>query len=287
MPRTISNALKEHLSGDTLTIAMIVKVTKHNGDVLGFTSHSEDILFEAISYKAQSTLGTSLFAQSAGVSIDNAEVFGGIDDERITAKELLGGGFDGADVLVCIVNWANLEMGAMVLNRYSMGEIVVQNGQFRTELRGHGELLKQNLMNTTSPLCRCKQLGDLQCKVPLASHTFQGSVLGVEDAKHLTISGITAPSGSFAFGWVEFRNGSLAGRKFDIKASELASSSTRIELRTSLQILPNAGDMVSLVEGCDRTYSLCVSKFSNGANFHGEPHLPGNDQVMQIGRVPN
>lgn len=37
------------------------------------------------------------------------------------------------------------------------------------------------------------------------------------------------------------------------------------------------------VKHCDKTLSTCKNRFNNVINFRAEPHLPGNDQVNQIG----
>jgi len=36
-----------------------------------------------------------------------------------------------------------------------------------------------------------------------------------------------------------------------------------------------------LREGCDHTLATCSTRFSNAANFQGEPFLPGNDLLAQ------
>ncbi|MBO9426973.1 phage BR0599 family protein [Labrenzia sp. R4_1] len=40
------------------------------------------------------------------------------------------------------------------------------------------------------------------------------------------------------------------------------------------------GDAFTVRAGCPHTFSACQSKFSNGVNFRGFPHMPGNDFVL-------
>ena len=41
------------------------------------------------------------------------------------------------------------------------------------------------------------------------------------------------------------------------------------------------GDMIELIEGCDKLMSTCATRFGNGVNFRGEPYLPGNDLLTR------
>ena len=42
-------------------------------------------------------------------------------------------------------------------------------------------------------------------------------------------------------------------------------------------ISPN--DSFIVTAGCDKVFETCRGKFSNGVNFQGFPHMPGNDFV--------
>ena len=42
-----------------------------------------------------------------------------------------------------------------------------------------------------------------------------------------------------------------------------------------------AGTLVEVSEGCDKSFATCVARFGNGANFRGEPHLPGIDLLTR------
>jgi uncharacterized phage protein (TIGR02218 family) len=36
----------------------------------------------------------------------------------------------------------------------------------------------------------------------------------------------------------------------------------------------------SVTPGCDKSFSTCRTKFGNGINFRGFPHIPGNDFII-------
>lgn len=43
-----------------------------------------------------------------------------------------------------------------------------------------------------------------------------------------------------------------------------------------------AGDDFTIRPGCDKRVETCLNKFNNVPNFRGEPHLPGQDQILQV-----
>ena len=60
--------------------------------------------------------------------------------------------------------------------------------------------------------------------------------------------------------------------------------SALIELWTDPAINMAAGDKLALFAGCRKNFPTCKSKFANGANFRGFPHIPGADHVALIGQ---
>jgi uncharacterized phage protein (TIGR02218 family) len=40
------------------------------------------------------------------------------------------------------------------------------------------------------------------------------------------------------------------------------------------------GDEFMVTAGCDKRFDTCRTKFDNGVNFRGFPHMPGDDFVM-------
>ena len=41
------------------------------------------------------------------------------------------------------------------------------------------------------------------------------------------------------------------------------------------------GDSYALQKGCDKTIGTCHTRFTNVANFRGEPHVPGVDRMLE------
>ena len=61
----------------------------------------------------------------------------------------------------------------------------------------------------------------------------------------------------------------------------LSSSGTVVGLRDVPRAPVEIGCRVELREGCDKRFATCVSRFANGVNFRGEPHLPGTDLLTR------
>ena len=92
---------------------------------------------------------------------------GVFDSAEITEEDLRAGLFDGAEVRVFLVNWADPSQGALKLRRGWLGEVVAtERGVFRAELRGLVQALSQTVGELFTPECRA-DLGDARCRVPI------------------------------------------------------------------------------------------------------------------------
>jgi hypothetical protein len=82
---------------------------------------------------------------------------------------------------------------------------------------------------------------------------------------------------------VTMLSGDNDGIERAIKSHTLAGSTATIVLQEPFPFAVAAGDSCRLEMGCDRTWARCQA-IGNAINFQGEPHLPGNDKILQIGR---
>ena len=115
-------ALLGHLgSGDT-TVARAYAVTRKDGVVLGFTDHDRDLTFEGIVFRAGTGLTAKAVAQSTGLAVDNTEAFGALSSEAIRETDILAGRYDGAEVRIWLVNWADVTQ-RMLQFRGRVGEV--------------------------------------------------------------------------------------------------------------------------------------------------------------------
>ena len=286
MPRSISTALQAHLQGDLTTLATCVKLIRRDGTIFGFTSADQDLSIDGLTYKAVNGLGSSAIQSNTGTGVDNLEVAGILDDDRITEADILAGRYDGAEVIITRVNWADLSMGSVAIFRGVFGEITLRDGQFQVELRSLTQRLKQTIGDLTSPTCRCRKLGDAQCKVDRTGFQFSRTVTEVVSPGTLQFAADTQPTGYYDSGLITLTTGPNAGVTREIKTHTIVSSTTQLDLRTNFPFPITSGETATLEAGCDRRFATCRDKFANNLNFHGEPLLPGNDAILKVARPP-
>jgi len=73
----------------------------------------------------------------------------------------------------------------------------------------------------------------------------------------------------------------FGGANNGLEAAIAASEGAVVTLRTEPVFAPAIGDLIELIEGCDKSLSTCAGRFANAANFRGEPYLPGIDLLTR------
>lgn len=175
MSVTISAALAAHYAGSTHTLATLWKVTLDSGTVYGFTNHDVDITYLGTTYRAATGFSPTDVASASDLSVDNLDVQGVLTSPAITEADLHAGVWDFAAVVVMEVNWADLTMGHRPIRTGHIGEVSIDRGTFRAELRGMMQAYSRTLGELTSAGCRA-QLGDSRCTVNLTPFTVTGTI---------------------------------------------------------------------------------------------------------------
>ena len=270
--------LLAHLQGGATTVCQAWSVVRADGVGYGFTDHDRDLSFDGVLFKASSGLTASALAQSTGLSVDNAEAMGALSDAAITEADLQAGRFDGAEVRIWLVNWADVSARVEQF-RGSFGEISRAGGAFRAELRGLSEVLNRPQGRVYHKACPAV-LGDLQCGFDLSQLGFSAevAVISVDGEGRVHLPALaTSPTGWFERGRLRVVSGAAAGLVGLVKFDVASAGARVVELWTGLAVPLLAGDVVRLEAGCDKTAATCRGKFNNFLNFRGFPHLPGED----------
>ena len=281
--KTVSIALKAHLAGEVTTVCTCWRITRRDGTEFFFTDHDVDLLVDGETYVAAVGYTRTAIAANADMSVDNMDVNGIFDDASITETDLRSGLFDGAEVRVFLVNWANPAQGTMALRRGRLGDVLVTpSGVFQSQLMGFGQVLQQTVGDLFTPSCRA-DLGDAKCGTDLDAGGWRkaAAVASVTDARTFTIA-VTEPravDGWFVDGVVTFTSGTNAGRSMEVKAWTQATATVTLFLPMSGPIA--FGDTLTLYPGCRKTTADCRDKFANIVNFRGEPFVPGLDGLLQ------
>jgi uncharacterized phage protein (TIGR02218 family) len=293
MSRTIPSGLLSHLQGQLLTVTTCVKIVRQDGVTLGLTTLDRDLTFASLVYEAMDPVSASAIQATQDGHISNLEVIGILSSSRITDTDLLAGLYDGAMIELFQVNYTDSPiLDRVLLLTGTLGELHFSEGTYTAELRGLSQRLQQQVVELTSATCRVRQLFDSRCNPPgnttptnnPAAFRFSRTVSAVTSPLSITFGSDTNPSFYYRYGRVQFTSGLNNAVQKEVKEHTNVSGSAVLTLQEAFPFAVGVGDTATLEAGCDRTPSVCASRFSNLVNFIGEPFVPGNSQIMRRGR---
>ncbi|PZX03194.1 DUF2163 domain-containing protein, partial [Celeribacter halophilus] len=200
----------------------------------------------------------------------------------ITETDIIDGLWDGAEVEVWRVNWQDTSQ-RVLLRKGVTGQISRGRVSFVAEVRSMSHALDQTVGRTFQYSCEAA-LGDSKCKVDLSGPEYRASgtidsVLYGRAFTSVSIDGYDADW--FSGGIVEWTSGANAGRKAEVARHDVSSGEIVVTLLEEPVRAIEVGDAFTITAGCDKHFESCVSKFSNGDNFRGFPHIPGSDTVLR------
>lgn len=258
------------------TIAFVWRLDRRDGVTIGFTTHDRDLILDGLICRAAPGMLPSAISAADGFEVTTLDVAGALTDDAITADDLAAGRWDGARVRLWAVDWTDPDDAPLILARGEIGDVGIEDGRFTAELRGATALLEAPVTELTSPECRA-ELGDHRCRVDLTSLTVLATVTLIEDALTIRVDVVEPDDDAYAYGRLRW----LDGRNSGITSAIIRSDGYRIELREPPPFAAEAGAQVELMQGCDKRLETCAARFTNAANFRGEPHLPGNDLLTR------
>jgi uncharacterized phage protein (TIGR02218 family) len=261
------------LEGPLTSVALCWRVERSDGAGLALTSHDEALTIGGTIYEAAPGMLPAAIQRKAGLESNGAEISGAITSGSLDEQDLVLGRWDRARVGMTAVDWRQPEVEQVPLMAGELGEIRLQQGEFKTELRGGVSRLEAAICPETSPECRA-ELGDKKCRVDLAGRALLARVEEI-DAGALVMD--RAIGGDFLWGRARFVSGANCG----LVSVIVAVDGSRIELRDTARALVEPGDRIELRHGCDKSFATCAGRFANAENFRGEPHLPGNDLLTR------
>ena len=206
----ISEELATHLAQEVTTLAICWQITRRDAVVLRFTDHDGDLVVAGELYEARSGITPSAVSSSLGLTVDNLELTGMLQEGGITERDVLGGLYDQAAVRVFWVNYADPAHGILPLKTGWLGEIRLHDGSFAVEVRGVSALLQQTVGEVYTRHCRAK-LGDGRCGVDLEAWKVSGTVSQSTSLYQFTDTARIETRGHFAHGVVRFTSGANAG----------------------------------------------------------------------------
>lgn len=253
--------------------------------VITVSNHTQNLTYNSEVY-IPVPLAPSRLAKSAGLAADNAEMVAILSSDGFTKADIVGGRWNHARVEIITVNYVDLSMGPGRRSVGYMGEVAIRNGQFTAEFRGLSQLLNQEVGESTSPLCRARQLGDERCGLDLTDYMFDATITSVSDALRFSINLSPAKANNyFQYGLIYFRSGDNYLFEREIKSN----TGNAIELARPFPRTVAVNDTVTVIAGCARTRAACKAfvntdnpSGTNIENFQGEPDIPGLTKVYQF-----
>jgi uncharacterized phage protein (TIGR02218 family) len=281
--KNITPEFHTHLKSGATTVCRCWKVTREDGQTLGFTDHDGDLFFSGTTFMAGTGLDATALQTANGLSVDNTEATGALSYDGISEIDLNTGKYDGASVSILIVNWQNPDERHMFFNGF-FGEITHGKNVFTVELRGLTEKLNKKMGRNFQKNCSAF-FGDSFCRFDLNSQNTQVSVTGRRKEEATTIFTTDLPDlpqDWFVNGYLEFVSGENVGQRVNILGDRSINNERRVILGAELQFPVSNGDELILTVGCDKTLQTCRDKFQNVTNFQGFPYIPGEDWMMAV-----
>lgn len=272
--RKISNKLKKILKEEVTTLAFCIKFSLKNGEVLGFTNGSNDLVIDGITYLANSGFNASALEINSALTADNIDIEAVIDNKIIKEEDIDNGRFDFADITFFLIDQEN-DGEQIILKQGYISEITRSNNKFYAAIKGVTQKLKHNSTNTYSPLCRVKFAGK-ECGLDLKTYSFRGEVTEVISKKEFIDYLRYEEAGYFNNGIITFLSGNNKNHMMEVKNY----SNSVIKLVMDLPYDIEIGDEYEITAGCLKDLNSCISKFNNAINFRGEPHIPGLDKLF-------
>jgi uncharacterized phage protein (TIGR02218 family) len=267
------------LTAELTALALCWRIVRRDGCALGFTTHDRPLLIAGLRYESAPGMAPSAVVSTDGLDVDTMDVAGALSSGSINAADLLEGRFDNAAVTLFLVDWRRPDAGQQPLAAGTIGTVEAGFGAdsaFTATLRGPTALLAAPRVETYSPECRA-ELGDWRCRVPMRGRRQRGRIVAAE-ADRIRVEGIDADNAQlYSQGGLRV----LSGRSAGLDRRIVGNDADWLSLDAPIALAP--ADIVTLVEGCDKRFGTCVGRFGNGANFRGEPHVPGNDLLTRFG----
>ena len=275
--RELDARLAASLASGCTTLCRCVRLTRTDGQVLGFTDHDEELRVDGTVFSPADGFEASHESAALGPSAGEWDLRAALSDERITQADLRAGRYDGAGVETFLVDWANPD-SFEAISAGTLGEVTSRDGLFQAEVRGPFAAFERMRGRVFSARCDA-ELGDERCGVNLAQPAFEAMV---------TVSAVLQPhvflcddpaayaAGHFDGGML-FQTGTPPLR---IRSHATDGEHLQITLWHAPPTPLVEGAAVTLRAGCDKSFATCNGRFANGANFRGFPFMPGDDFAL-------
>lgn len=287
---------------DPATSVVCTRYETVSGVIFRFIAYPHDLEISGNTYVANPFSSPTDITANADLSptVFDAESYFGAGG--ITRAQLDSGLLDNARVYTFKTSWANPVVDEEKVSLTFMGKSRVEDDTFNIEHMDLVDALNQKTGSTVVAKCPYvfgdKNLdGDIiatdrsRCTGPrsapdgpdLDALTVSGTVTHVTSNSVWRDSGRSEAVDYFTYGSILWTSGNNAGlRSFEIK-SYLANGT--VETHQSAYYDIEVGDGYDMTPGCDHDLEGdCSSKWSNGINYGGYPHLITEEAYSYVGQ---
>ena len=280
--KTLPPGLQALLDSGMTTMAWCWRLSRADGEALGFTDHDLPLTFDGTLFEPESGFSASEIRAGSDLAVDAQEAEGVLSSDRITETDILDGRWDNAAVEVWRVNWAAPDQ-RVLMRRGAVGQIRRGKLAFVAEVRSLAHVLGQTVGRVFQAGCDA-ELGDVRCRVNLNAVAFRGVGSVTERLRDRAF--VAAGLGAFASGWfaqgtLTWGSGANAGRCAEVLLHDVTGGLVTLTLLEAPLRAITAGDSFTVTAGCDKRAETCGAKFANIVNFRGFPHIPGQDAVIR------
>ena len=268
--------MDQWMEGPLTSVAYGWRLERADGVTLGFTSHDADVQHDGILLHASPGMRPTMVSQSTGLDTDGLDVSGALTSDIIRADDLAAGRWNNAYLEIFLFDWTSPSSGKRVLASGELGAVSFTDDAFEAELVGLQSRLDKAVAPQTSPSCRAR-FCDAACGLNRERFRYVARISEADDNRLSLAGPVLVADGAFAYGELRWLSGPNCGLIMKIVQNVGAD----IFMHSPPFHAARAGDMIELMEGCDKLLSTCATRFGNGINFRGEPYLPGNDLLTR------
>lgn len=175
MAKSTTTALDTHLAQEVTTLTTLWTIVRTDGVTVRLTELDRDVVVGSDTYNSSFGYSRTAISITEGLSADDIDLTGLVDDTYVSEDDIKAGFYDGASLVVEMVNYESPDDGTIVLKAGFIGEVIISpNGRYSAELRSLSGKFSQEILEKTSPTCRA-ELGDTRCTVPVSPNLRQDS----------------------------------------------------------------------------------------------------------------
>ncbi len=296
MPKPIINIQSPYTAqdfrdflADPVTRGTCWKLTPHPTSILtaaiAATSHTRDLVlpghgslvFRRAGGIVPTAVDTEAGQESAGLALK--AIF---HDDYITPEQLDEGDWDGAQLQILTINYANLDLGQMIEFEGPLGGFTEEGPVFQAEARPVTSIARFKVGRRASANCDVREFGDpIRCQRDLTDLTHTEIEVTTGNSQD-TFRASALPAAlvrTMLNGKVIFTSGLNTGRIRIVRTWNAGNG--EITLQRALPHLVQVGDEFTAVEGCGRTKADCIA-YDNVENFQGLSFITNIERFNQI-----